>query len=171
MSVFKSIYTILLWLPVIAFAQDIKLNWSILIDEKIETLSSTQLIIEYDDLKRDTIPIKIIPGDILIPSEDYDFIVESGNIKQLTLTFEYPETCKDIIIYHHYDIPINKNWLDKPYFILYIYNTERKENKGIYIPLPNKTYNYDYRFPNSGSRIIQKKLKKEQRKCRKMKSH
>ncbi|MDR2204865.1 MAG: hypothetical protein LBE36_01720 [Flavobacteriaceae bacterium] len=163
MKTIKRIFVIVLFLPIMMFSQDKKLNWTILIDNKIETLSNTYLMVEYGDMKRDTISISVIPGEIVIYSKDYNSITEY-DIKELILKFEYAEVCKDIT-YHSYEIPINKAWINKPYFVLYIYNTDKKENKNIYIPLPNKTYNYDYRFPNSGSRIIQKSLTKEQKRC------
>lgn len=59
------------------------------------------------------------------------------------------------------------NWLEQSYFILYIYNTDNKDYKKIYNPLPGKNYTFEYDFPNGTMKRVQKAPTKQQRKCQK----
>ncbi|PKP23898.1 MAG: hypothetical protein CVU03_14185 [Bacteroidetes bacterium HGW-Bacteroidetes-2] len=145
-------------------SQEKNVNWSILIDGKMENLFNSKIVAEYDNGNIDTYPVKLIPGELIILSNDYSKILKAGNIKKIVLKFEFAKVCKDIK-YYDYEIPIFNSWLSQSYFVLNIYNLDLKSNRKLYTPLPNKNYNYQYEFPNSGSRIIQKKLTKEQKKC------
>ena len=145
-------------------SQEKNVNWSILIDGKMEKLSNSKIVVEYDNGNIETYPVKLIPGELIILSNDYSKISKAVNIKTIILKFEFVKVCKTVK-YYYYEIPIFNSWLSQPYFVLNIYNLDIKSNRKLYIPLPNKNYNYQYEFPNSGSRIIQKKLTKEQKRC------
>lgn len=146
------------------FSQEQKINWSILIDGKMEKLSNSQIMVEYDDGNINKIPVRLIPGELIMASGRYSEVLEGLNIKNITLKFEFAKVCTEIK-YYDYEIPILSSWLSQPYFVLNIYNLDIKSNQKLYMPLPDKNYNYQYEFPNSGSRVIQKKFTKEQKRC------
>lgn len=145
-------------------SQNERVNWSILIDGKMEKLSNPKIIAEYDNGNIDIYPVELIPGELILSNNDYRKITNAENIKNIVLKFEFAKVCKNVK-YYDYEIPIVNSWLSQPYFILNIYNLDIKSNRKLYMPLPNKNYNYQYEFPNSGSRIIQKKITKEQKRC------
>lgn len=156
----------LLCLSTFGICQNVRVNWSILIDNEMDNLSGSVIIVEYDEGTLDTIQVNMIPGDIIIDSLEYVTLRDSGNIKQIFLKFRYSKVCKNSIKYYNYKIPIKKEWLyELSFFILYIYNIDNRKNKKIYYPLEGKEYNYNYRYPEGPSRIIQKKFTKKQKKC------
>lgn len=148
------------------------LNWNVVVDDAVPdgnyyTLGG-KFIFEYNNNpKRDTIDISIYPGDFEMDLTDYEFIMKQENIKVIYLILHYTENCcfdGNISRSRRYEIPFySKDLLDFRYVVLYIYNTDKKENKPYYYPLPGKTYNYQFMYPDCGVVFINKKLTKKQK--------
>jgi hypothetical protein len=157
------------------------LNWSIIVDNAIPNISYgnecyghivefSQFVLEYNDTTRVAINIHIELGYISLLLSDYEFIMQQKqeNLKNIYLYFGYRENCKGEKR-RYYEIPIEYiSQLDttiNSYTAIYIYNTDKKENKKYYIPLPDKTYNYQLVCNGCGVRPIQKKFTKKQKDC------
>jgi hypothetical protein len=169
-------------LPTISVAQMQRLNWNVIIDGEMADLrygilsDNSAFILEDHNLQRDTININIYPGGISLYPSDYDSITQNfHNLKNIYLYFEYFILYDDNAKWRYYEIPLGTTpmmmFRDKDYFmVIYVYNTDKKENKKYYIPLSGKTYNYEI-FCNERTNIpirdkIQKRLTKRQKKYR-----
>jgi hypothetical protein len=171
----KVIILFMILLPLIAYSQNKEykqLNWIFVVDNAIPdsefgVIGMSEMIVFYENQKTDTITVDIVPGSMGILVSDYDSIKNRDNISRIILEIKYIENCCND--YLHYEIPIYKAWFDFYYVIVYIYNTDKKENKKYYIPLEGKNYNYQISFSGSGVRLIQKKATKKQKRCYKCK--
>jgi len=133
---------------------------------------NTIFILEYDDSKRDTIDFYVRPGDIKMYLSDYEYIMKQENIETIYMQFEYWGLCynkKGKSEFYDYEIPLKNRVIFSEhayYMIIYIYNTDKKENKKHYVSLPGKTYNYQLIYPQGEVRIgVQKKWTKKQKDC------
>ncbi|WP_129059429.1 MULTISPECIES: hypothetical protein [unclassified Chryseobacterium] len=110
--------------------------------------------------------ISYFPGKFVIKEEDYKDLLHTDNSSSLKLVMNNNLQCKDNLTSKMYEIEDFKlSWLDQPYVILYIYNTDNKDYKNIYNPLPGKSYTYDYEYPGGTMKRIQKIFTKAQNKC------
>ncbi len=154
----------ILFLSFTVSAQTKRLNWIILVDDRICDISDSFIEVEYNDGSKDTINIRFIPGEMIMSESNHQKLTDSGAIEELVLRFKHTKVCQEIFTYF-YEIPMKTVWFEQPYFILYVYNFDSKYNRKIYFPLPEKEYNYNISYPGSGSRIIQKRSTKEQKEC------
>jgi len=147
-------------------------NWSIVVDnalvvtEKEYSYVRGRFILEYNNNpKRDTIILDIEPGTIGMDLADYEFIMAQEDLKEIYFALFYKEICsRNRTKRYYYEIPIYKEWLNFRYVVVYIYNTDKKEIKPYYNPLPGKNYNYDIIYEGSGKLVgLQKKLTKKQK--------
>jgi hypothetical protein len=134
-------------LPIISWAQ--YGNWTFIVDNSLigyDDCSNSKIILEYLDFKRDTINIEIIPGEILFLGFDPRYLTKQAhknNTRKIWVEFDYSGYCHKGKPQHyelHFDINIFINL--QYYMVFRIYNTDKKENKRVYIPLPGKNYNY-----------------------------
>lgn len=110
--------------------------------------------------------ISYFPGKFVIKEADYQDLLHKDNSSSLKLVLSSSLQCKDDLTSKMYEIEDFKlSWLDQPYVILYIYNTDNKNYKNIYNPLPGKSYTYDYEYPGGTMKRVQKSFTKEQKKC------
>ena len=133
----------------------------------------TRFILEYKDSKRDTVEFDVYPGKVILLLSDYEYIMKQEDIETIYMQFSYCGNCyysnkQGRIEHYDYEIPFKYKTIfeDRAYYmIIYIYNTDKKENKKYYVPLPNKTYNYRIVYPEGGFGVIQKKMTKKQKDC------
>lgn len=150
-------------------AQKSSVNLIISVDEKIPTSSIVVNHITYTDSKgklHKYSNLKYLQGSLSIPKEIFEKL-KSDNIKDMYLSIEYWEYCKDKRKDYSYEIEIKKSYLEYGYLILYLFNLDKKKFNKIYFPISegeNYTYYFDYPSSYKG-RLVQKRLTKEQKKC------
>jgi hypothetical protein len=122
----------------------------------IQTLANPQIIIKRGDSVLKTMKVSYHPGDLSINEEDFNQLPDGE--KSVYLKFDYSEfSLKDgNQKVHNYEIEMGKNWFDKSYMIVKIYNTCKKENKKL-VPLDGKTYTFDLDY--SGGQMIRVRKK------------
>jgi hypothetical protein len=131
-------------------------DFIISIDENIvQTLTNPQIVIKNSNDISKTIKISYHPGNLSINQEDFNMLPEGEKI--MYLRFDYSEySKKGNQETHNYEIEMGKNWFDKSYMIIKIYNTCKKQNKKLE-PLEGKTYTFDLDY--SGGQMIRVRKK------------
>ncbi|MBB5648939.1 hypothetical protein [Pedobacter cryoconitis] len=127
-------------------------DFIIVIDEAIVTsLSNPKLLIRKENELLSGINISFKPGNLSLNTADYKIIANSND--DLYLKFDYYDYSKGKQEVYNYDIKIGKNWFEKSYLILRIYNTSKKKYKKKLIPI--KGTNYAYEIDYGGGAAIQ----------------
>ncbi len=127
-------------------------DFIIVIDEAIATsLSNPKLLIKKENELLSSINISFKPGNLSIDTEDYNLIVNSND--DLYLKFDYYDYSRDKQEVYNYNIKIGKNWFEKSYLILRIYNTSKKKYKQKLTPI--KGTNYAFEIDYGGGSTIQ----------------
>lgn len=144
------------------FSQEKNINFIISVDGTTNSnIGSIKIKALFKNNEEKIYNMNYFPGNLKINDGDYKNL-KSNNIKNLSLYFVYNEICNDEIEYYHYEIDDFKiNWLESYYFILYVYNTSKKEYKKVFTPLPNKAYTYEYDSPEGSMRRVTKKKRKK----------
>lgn len=149
------------------YSQDKNFNLIISIDGSINQGNVSRLYLKYTNAegKSESIGANYFPGNLSVTKVDYDKIISKG-IKNVRLVFGYDEIIDENQNNYNYDIEINFIDLNSRYFILYVYNTDKKCNKKLFYPLENKSYNFEYDTANGlTSRLITKKKRKYNCNC------
>ncbi len=122
----------------------------------MQTLTNPQIVIKNDKDILKTINVSYHPGNLSINQEVISMLPERE--KTIYLKFDYSEysTKKGEQEIHNYEIEMGKNWFDKSYMIVKIYNTYKKQNKKL-LPLDGKTYTFDLDY--SGGQMIRVRKK------------
>lgn len=153
--------------PIICFSQKKEFNVIISVDNNLSNVYAKKFVLVYENDSIQTLKINFKQGRLMIDDKDYEKLL-SENLRRIDLYLSYIEVCGDNIETYKYEIVDFKlPWLLKgAYFILYIYNTNKKEYKNIYSPLPGKEFTFEYDWEGIWMRRVQKKLTKKQRKCK-----
>ncbi|MCI3937853.1 hypothetical protein MQX03_11630 [Chryseobacterium aahli] len=155
----KIVYIFCICLSFYTCAQNKKANIIILVDGEVVKYSYIKINMENGK----NITCNFQPGNLELKESDYE-ILKDNKIKSFQFTFS--KICKEQSKSKMYEIGDFKlSWLDQPYVILYVYNTDDKKYKKIYNPLANKSYTYEYDTPGGSMRRVQKKLTQEQKRC------
>jgi len=136
-----------------AYGQD-KSNFDfiIVVDETIVTsLSNTRLLIRKGNELLSNMDVSYKPGNLSLNVADYNLIANSND--DLYLKFDYYDYSRGKQETYNYDIKIGKNWFEKSYLILRIYNTNKKKYKKKLIPV--KGINYVFEIDYGGGSAIQ----------------
>ena len=137
-------------------------NIIITVDESVHPSLSNIYILKGDKKYY----ISYFPGKFVIKEADYQDLLHKDNSSSLKLVLSSSLQCNDDLTSKMYEIDDFKlSWLDQPYVILYIYNTDNSKYKKIYNPLPGKDYTYDYEYPGGTMKRVQKSYTKEQKRC------
>lgn len=137
-------------------------NIIITVDQNVHPSLSNMYILKEDQKYY----VSYFPGKFVIKEADYQNLLHKDSSSSLKLVLSSNLQCKDDLTSKLYEIEDFKlSWLDQPYVILYIYNTDNKSYKNIYNPLPGKTYTYDYEYPGGTMKRVQKSFTKDQKKC------
>ena len=152
---------------IICFSQKKEFNIIISVDNDLSHVYAEKFVLVYENDSIQTLKINFYQGRLIIDDEDYKKLL-SENLLRIDLYLSYIEVCGDNIKTYKYEIVDFKlPWLIKSsYFILYIYNTNKKEYKDIYNSLPGTEFTYEYNWDGVSMFRVQKKLTKEQRKCK-----
>jgi hypothetical protein len=146
----------------IAQEQRKDVNFVIVIDEKVLTGAMTRfkIIFSLENGAKETIEADYSPGNLSLKQSDYDKLL-SADVKTTFLAFDYTEHCKKNQSVHNYEIDIKKGWLEHYYYVLYIYNTDKKQFKNVYDPLEGKNYTFEFDYPGGSTKRVKKKGAKD----------
>ncbi|WP_133176989.1 hypothetical protein [Terrimonas sp.] len=123
----------------------------------VGSLSNIEItLINHDDIK-ESIEVSYYPGNLSISDSGYKKLL-SADIKYMLLTFNYFENCKSGQKKYNYEIEVKKSWLENHFTVLNIYNTNKRQYKNVYMPLPSKNYTYEVIYPGGSVRRVTKKM-------------
>lgn len=127
-------------------SQEQDLNFVIKIDNNLDiTLSNMTLLVENVEY-----PLTYYPGVVKIKQE---VLSKVENSKPIKLKFTWNEINNDEVNYR-YVLDINKNWIKSNYFILSIYNLDKKYNRKVFgKQKQGKHYIYEY-TSSEGSELL-----------------
>lgn len=139
-----SIITLFFILSTNAQDADKSFDFIITIDEVIvPSLMNTKIIIQ-DNNGEKSIPFQYRPGNLSLTEQDYN-LIESTNGKIFIQFANNDYTEKEHQVYR-YDIEIGKNWFEKTYIILKVYNTSKKKYKKIFEPIEDTNYTFELEY-------------------------
>jgi hypothetical protein len=138
------------------------INLIISVDDNIidGSLSRLRLIASLENGAEQTVEVNYYPGNLSLRQADYDKLLDTS-VKTVFLAFDYTERCKSKEYTKNYKIDLQKGWLKHYYYILHIYNTDKRQYKKIYTPLEGKSYTYEYDYPGGSVKRIRKKGKQD----------
>lgn len=155
------ILTLVFFLSSKVLSQNKEGNIIITIDQNVHPSISNMYILKGEKKYY----ISYFPGKFSIKESDYQELFNDNSVS-LKLILSNSLQCKGESESRMYEIEEFKlSWLDQPYVILYIYNTDNNKYKKVYNPLPGKSYTYDYEYPGGTMKRVQKSFTKEQLKC------
>lgn len=116
--------------------------------EIVKTISSPRIVTIGSNIDEKSIPIFYHPGDLSFYEIDRDYIMSLNDSIKLQLVFDYyVYTTKGDQNVLNYKIDIDKSWLQRPYLILYLYNTDKKKYRGKLKPIPGSKYTFELDYP------------------------
>jgi hypothetical protein len=133
------------------------INLILSIDDNIVTnsFSNIRIISISNTGETQTIEADYHPGNLSLKQSDYEKLLDSS-IKTVFLAFDYKEYCHNIQQNYNYKIDLNKGWLGHYYFILHIYNINKKRYNKVYTPLKGRTYTYEVEYPGGAVKRTRK---------------
>lgn len=153
----KLLLILVFLLAQVTSAQDSKKasNFIITMDENIAlTLANSKIILSQGNNILRTIQFTYYPGNLSMNQTDYEGIMKfEGTI---LLKFDYYEYLKDEQKVKNYEIEMGKIWLEQPYLILNIYNTNEKKYRKLE-PLKGKEYTFELQYPAGQMLRVRKK--------------
>lgn len=157
----KILLVILISILSVVTAQNKEGNVIISINQNIHPiLSNLYLLDEFNNKYY----ITYYPGSFKLNESDYKKLLNNNSYKLVLSDNLYCFKNHRINIYEIEDFKLS--WLDQPYFILNIYNTDIKRYKKKYNPLESKNYTYEYDYPGGSMKRVQKNFTKERQKCK-----
>lgn len=146
-------------------AQETKnFDFIIMVDDEIWTTPTTSIISTKDNKGNiiNTFNAEYHAGNLSIKESDYQDLLNNDSISSIDMSLKYSKVCNDETYYYDYNIDFKRGWLNNYFFVLKIYNTEKKKYRKIYEPLKGKKYTFEYDSSNGQMlRITKKKRKKE----------
>lgn len=129
-------------------------DFIVCVDEEIATSLTRPVIIAKQGanvLKR--IDISYHAGNLSLSSEDYNMIFSEQEIT-LFLQFDYYQySSKGKQETYNYEIEIGKNWFERTFVILKIYNLDKKKYRKRFDPL-SKDKNYTFELSTSEGQML-----------------
>lgn len=107
----------------------------------------------------DSFFIQYHAGNLSMEKSDYEKLIDP-NIKKIEMELKYSNIYEDEIYYYDYKIDVKKGWFKNYFFILYIYNTDKKKYRKIYEPLEGRDYTFEYNSSNGQMLRVTKKRRK-----------
>jgi hypothetical protein len=157
----KYIMILMLFMATNIYSQEVKnINFIIVIDEEITTnsLGINFLITSKDGSSREIEAITgYYPGNISLTKSDYDDLM-SDETQSVILKFNYQTYINDKSNYYTYEIEAGKNWFNRMFVILKIYNLDKKKYRKRFDPL-SKDKNYTFELTTSEGQMLRIKRK------------
>jgi hypothetical protein len=131
------------------------INLIISIDREIAvgSITGSKLVAIKEDGSKTVIAADYYPGNLSISEDDYKLVMDPG-IKTVYLSFNYTEHKKSGAVVYNYELDLKKGWLTHYFYLLYIYNTSKKEFRKLYNPPPGKDYVFEFDSPGGSTRLI-----------------
>ena len=149
----------IVWISIIytSYSQDKShFDFIIVVDEVIITsLNNPKLMIRKENELLSNFDILLKPGDLSLKTTEYNLIANSSD--DLYLKFDYYDYSSGKQKVYNYDIKIGKNWFEKSYIILKIYNTDKKKYKKIFNPIKGRNYTFELDYGGGSMLQIRKK--------------
>ncbi len=142
-------------------AQEVKnLNFIISVDESIVggNIYNTQIIIYKESGNSERVKTNYYPGNLSLNEVDYREIL-SEDTKSFALSFNYSEYCNTDEHHYDYEIELKKEWFEHYFFILKVYNTNKKKYKKIFDAIEGKEFTYEYYYPGGQMLRLTKRKK------------
>lgn len=135
------------------------INFVIVVDEKILTgvMERFKIIANLKNGTNEKIEVDYCPGNLSLKQSDYEKLIDT-NVKTIYLAFDYIEYSNKKQKIYNYEIDIRKGWLEHYYYVLYVYNTDKKQYKNSLEPLFGKNYTYEFDYPGGSVKRVRKKL-------------
>lgn len=132
-----------------ANAQQKDFNLIILVDGKLEagSLWSLNIIAVNNDGEEEKIEVSYYPGNLSLNEANYRKLMDSS-VQKIYLSFYYTDFIKKKRNDYNYKVELKKGWFEDYFFILRVYNTDKKKYK--YRGMPGKKYVVDYDYPGGG---------------------
>lgn len=110
------------------YSQDKEINWIFFVDGKIpnETMLSGEIHFQQDSLTKAVIPFNYTIGKITITNNDFQ-LLNNKSISNIALTICYSEYLNNSYNKYIYNIIVSKNYLNEPYIVFNITNTNKKK--------------------------------------------
>ncbi len=140
-----------------AVCQKKNLDFIISVDEKIAigTIFNLHINASMNDGGTKRIDAQYYPGNLSIDKNDYDGLL-SDSVKTVTLSFQFNDFKGDRSS-KEYEVNLQKGFLKNYFFILYIYNLDKKKYKDTFAQTAAK-YVYEYDYPGGSARLIRKPI-------------
>lgn len=138
-------------------------DFIIMVDETIWTAPAEPKIIIKDKNGKEinTFLTSYHAGDLSFKESDYKKL-SGSEFDSMIMVLKYTDICNDEVQYYNYNIEFKKGWLNNYFFILKIYNTDKKKYRKLFKPLEGKKYTLEYDSSNGQMlQITKKKRKKE----------
>ncbi len=131
-------------------------DFIVLVDDVIVTsLNNPKLVIRKENELLSKIDITFKPGDLSLKTVEYNLIKSTND--DLYLKFDYYDYSSGKQKIYNYDIKIGKNWFEKSYIILRVYNTDKKKYKKIFNPIKGTNYTFELDYGGGSMLQIRKK--------------
>lgn len=152
----KYITILILFITTNIYSQEVKnSNFIIVIDEEIVTnsLGIKLLVTSKDGNSREIEPITgYYPGNISLKKSDYDDLI-SDETQSVILKLRYDPYINGKSYDYTYEIEAGKNWFNDMFFILKIYNLDKKKYRKRFDPL-SKDKNYTFELSTSDGQML-----------------
>lgn len=137
-------------------------NFIIVVDEQVNhgIISGVNFSAALSNDSLVTFPGNYCPGNLSLSLSDYKRLLDD-NVSSVHLFFTYTEYCKNKEFCNSYNIDIKKAWLESDFYILYVFNTDKRKYKKLLKPIKNKNYTFEYDYPGGAIRRIRIKSTKE----------
>lgn len=152
----KYITILMLFITANIYSQEVKdINFIIVIDEEIVANSlDIKLLITYKDESSREIKTTTgyYPGNISLKKSDYDDFI-SDETQSVILKLHYDPYINGKPYDYTYEIEAGKNWFKQTFFILKIYNLDKKKYRKRFDPL-SKDKNYTFELNTSEGQML-----------------
>ncbi len=132
--------------------EDTKINLMVLVDDKLEVGTLTNVRIKIKDAINGDVSLHDVsyyPGNLSI-SKPLLSKLKDSNAETFYLLMTHNEFCgqeEDHII-HNYEVQLYQKWIDFPYVIFRFYNMNKQRNRLRFDPIEGENYTFEYQLPN-----------------------
>lgn len=132
----------------------VNVNWTILVNEKLEPkgITRSRILVKTLDSATQVFNIWCYAGNIEIKQPDFQKML-SENVVSIWLVVPAIEKNN----YYNYTIKVKKKWFKLRYMVLKIYNLKKKKYRRLFVPNKHhKDYVYEIDFPGTAMRLLRK---------------
>ena len=134
--------------------KNVNVNWTILVNEKIEPkgITRSKILVKTLDSTEHIFNVWCYAGNLEIKQPDFNKIL-SEEVVSIWLVVPAMEANN----YNNYKIKVKKKWFKLRYMVLKIYNLKKKKYRKLFAPnKSNKDYVYEIDFPGASMRLLRK---------------